>query len=117
MIYYFVRVPELPPEASHQSRSVEIVRYLTPERGALVPGTPIALVRNWWADIELRSLTVGTLSKRFFDSPVMKTHVRIGEPIAIVNCEPDDRPAGEATCTATGVLAHRVKPKAGPRGA
>ena len=85
--YYYVRIPRLDPEVSHQSNEVEIVEYLAHEGDTVSPGTPLALVENYWAVFQVEAMTPGYLSKTFF-SP--GTQVHIGDPIAIVLVEGED---------------------------
>lgn len=85
--YYYVRVPRLDPDVSHQSNEVEIVEYLAHDGDTISAGMPLALVENYWAVFQIEAMTPGYLSKTFF-SP--GTHVDIGAPIAIVLVEGED---------------------------
>jgi pyruvate/2-oxoglutarate dehydrogenase complex dihydrolipoamide acyltransferase (E2) component len=84
--YYFVKVPDLPPEVQHQSRAVDIIEYLVAEGDAVAAGTPLARVENWWAVMEFDAVGPGILTKAFFDRG---TRVRIGDPFAIIVCDPE----------------------------
>ena len=105
--YYFVKVPKLPPEVSHQTGSVQLVEYVTGERQKLEKGQTIALVENWWARMALKAVGPGYLSKTFFDP---HTHIHEGDPFAIVVCDPEDGPRDGNTCELEVVGRIREKP-------
>jgi pyruvate/2-oxoglutarate dehydrogenase complex dihydrolipoamide acyltransferase (E2) component len=106
MSYYFVKVPKLPKEVSHQMGTVELVEYLVRENGKIEKGQAIATVKNWWAQMVLKSVGSGYLSKTFFESG---TYIRVGDPIAIVVCDPEDGPRNQETCTLEVTKVIRVK--------
>lgn len=87
--WYFLTIPELPREISHQSNLVEIKRYLVNENDPVAPGTAIASVENWWATMTLKANGKGLVQKIFFDPG---TNVRIGDPIAIIGADGEDVP-------------------------
>jgi pyruvate/2-oxoglutarate dehydrogenase complex dihydrolipoamide acyltransferase (E2) component len=93
-VYYYVSVPQLPDGVRHQRNSVEVVKYLAVEGVSLVMGTPLVRVQNWWAVMELDAVGAGILSNAFFRPG---THVRVGHPLAIIDCDPEDAPQGEET--------------------
>jgi pyruvate/2-oxoglutarate dehydrogenase complex dihydrolipoamide acyltransferase (E2) component len=106
-MYYFVKVPMLPTEASHQSGGVKIVEYIVKEKERVERGQIIAVVENWWVRMALKAVGSGYISKIFFEP---HAHVRINDPFAIVVCDPEDAPHGEATCTLEIMATIRQKP-------
>lgn len=53
-----------------------------PKEGSKVePGTPIALIENWWAVFQLNAKGQGILKKTFSDPG---TSITVGDPIAII---------------------------------
>ena len=107
MTYYFVKVPKLPNDVSHQMGMVEIVEYPTEEGGEVKPGQIIAIVENWWARMALKAIGSGYLSKTFFSSG---THVLIGDPLAIITCDPEDGPKENGSCELGIIEQIREKP-------
>lgn len=107
MSYYFVNVPKLPKRVSHQMGTVELVEYLVREKEKIEKGQAIAVVQNWWARMVLKSVGCGYLSKTFFESG---THIREGDPLAIVVCEPEDGPRSKETSELEVVENIRLKP-------
>jgi pyruvate/2-oxoglutarate dehydrogenase complex dihydrolipoamide acyltransferase (E2) component len=105
--YYFVKVPKLPPEVSHQTGSVEVVRYMVGENQPVKKGQTIVLVQNWWARMALKAVGSGYVSKTFFDP---HTQVSEGVPFAIVECDPEDGPKDGHTCELEVVERIREKP-------
>lgn len=89
VFWYFVRVPELPREVAHQSNQVELVEYCTKEGQAISPGDSVAVVRNWWAVLEIAAAAGGRVSKTFFSRG---TIVKVGDPIAIIECDGEGAP-------------------------
>jgi pyruvate/2-oxoglutarate dehydrogenase complex dihydrolipoamide acyltransferase (E2) component len=106
-MYYFIRVPKLPLDVSHQMGSVEINEYSIKEGSRVEKGRTIAVVENWWARMALKAVGPGYVSKTFFEP-----HARVleGDPIAIVVCDPDDAPRSEATCELQVIASIRHKP-------
>jgi pyruvate dehydrogenase E2 component (dihydrolipoamide acetyltransferase) len=90
-IYYFLPIPTLPREVTHQSGLVTLVRYLVAEGEAIRPGMDVAVVENWWATMRIEATTVGMVSKLFFEPG---TSIKVGDPIAIVIVDGEDLPAG-----------------------
>jgi pyruvate/2-oxoglutarate dehydrogenase complex dihydrolipoamide acyltransferase (E2) component len=72
--YYFVKIPDLPPEAQHQSRAIDIIEYLVAEGDTVAAGTPLARVENWWAVMELDAMGPGILTKSIFRSRDPRPH-------------------------------------------
>jgi pyruvate/2-oxoglutarate dehydrogenase complex dihydrolipoamide acyltransferase (E2) component len=107
MSYYFVRVPELPKDISHQSGTVELIEYSVPEGAMVRKGDAIAVVKNWWAQMNLRTVGPGQVTKTFFGP---HTHIKIGDPIAIVVCDPEDGPKERQTAELEIICAIREKP-------
>ena len=105
--YYFVKIPKLPPELSHQMGSVQMVRYATKEKDRIEKGQTIAIVENWWARMALKSVGPGYVNKTFFEP---HTHIHEGDPIAIVLCDPEDCPKTETTCEIEVVSTIRQRP-------
>jgi len=106
--YYFAKVPSLPPEVQHQSNAVEVVEYLAREGAAVQPGTPLLRVANWWAEMELDSVSRGFLAKTFFDPG---TRVLIGDPFAIIHCDGEDAPGKSPTAGLRVTRTLREKPR------
>ena len=88
-IWYFVPIPDLPPDVTDQSGKVGIIRYLIKEGAPVSDGTPIAEIETWRAVLQVEAAGKGYLSKTFFNRG---TTVRIGEPIAIILCDGEDAP-------------------------
>jgi len=107
MSYYFVRVPDLPKDVSHQSGTVELVEYSVPEGAIVRKGDVIAIVKNWWAQMNLRAVGPGQVTKTFFDP---QTHIKIGDPIAVVVCDPEDAPKELGTAVLEVIRTIREKP-------
>lgn len=105
--YYFVRIPVLPAEVSHQDRAVRLVEYRAREKDRLEAGQTIAVVENWWATMALKAVGPGYLSKTFFDP---QTYIHEGDPFAIVICDPEDGPKGKDTCELEVIGRIREKP-------
>jgi pyruvate/2-oxoglutarate dehydrogenase complex dihydrolipoamide acyltransferase (E2) component len=108
--YYFVKIPILSAEVQHQSHAVDIVEYLVAEGDSVAAGTPLARVENWWALMEFDAVGPGILTKAFFDRG---TRVRIGEPFAIIVCDPESAPAGTESARLRIVGTRRIKPTQG----
>ena len=106
-MYYFVRIPKLPSNLSHQSGSVEVNKYALAEGCRVEKGQTIAVVENWWARMELKSVGSGYIRKTFFEPHAC---VLEGDPIAIVVCDPEDAPRTEATCELKVIESIRQKP-------
>ena len=107
MSYYFAKVPELPYEAQHQSGAISVVEYLVAEGDAIFAGTPILRAENWWAVMELDAVAPGILKKVFFDRG---TYVSIGDPFAIIVCDPENGPRTAETARLRVVSITRAKP-------
>jgi len=105
--YYFVKVPKLPPDLSHQMGSVEIIEYSTKEGDRVEKGQAIVIVENWWVRMALKAVGPGYVSKTFFEP---RTYVQEGHPVAIVLCDPEDGPKTEATCELELIATIRQKP-------
>lgn len=91
-VYYFVPVPRLPFLVRSRENLVEMVEYIAKEGQQLEPGTGIAVVKNWWALFQIEATGKGYLSKTFFDPG---TFIQIGDPIAIIICEPEELPVDQ----------------------
>jgi pyruvate/2-oxoglutarate dehydrogenase complex dihydrolipoamide acyltransferase (E2) component len=107
ILYYYVNVPRLPPAIQHHSGSVQVLKYLVNEGDRVSVGTPLIQAENWWALMEFDAAGAGFVSKTFF-SP--GTHVKVGDPFAIIICDPEDRPRTEESCVLRMVENVRVKP-------
>jgi pyruvate/2-oxoglutarate dehydrogenase complex dihydrolipoamide acyltransferase (E2) component len=107
MTYYFVKVPKLPKEVAHQMGAVEIVEYSTKEEQSVDAGQNIAIVKNWWARMALKAVGPGYVSKTFF-SP--GAHVQIGDPFAIIICDPENGPRDKVSCVLEVIEHIREKP-------
>jgi pyruvate/2-oxoglutarate dehydrogenase complex dihydrolipoamide acyltransferase (E2) component len=94
MSYYFVNVPKLPKQVSHQLGTVELVEYRVGEGEKIETGQTIAIVQNWWAKMVLKAVGPGYVSKTFF---TRGTRIKEGDPLAIIVCDPDDGPKGKDT--------------------
>ena len=86
--WYFVKIPRLPHEVSHQSNLVEVRDYLLKEGDTVSHGTPIVTIENYWAVMRLRASGAGIVKKVLFDSG---TTVKLGDPVVIIGAD------GEAT--------------------
>ena len=112
ILYYFLKVPELPSEVRHQSNSVNIVEYVAKEGEMVEAGTPIAIVENWWAVMEILANTRGFIAKTFFDSQLTAhAGVQIGDPIALILCDGDEAPQGKVNSAIKVLKLKREKPK------
>ena len=107
MTYYFVKVPELPREVSHQMGTVEILENSTEEEQEVKAGQNIAIVENWWARMALKAVGPGYVSKTFF---LPGAHVQIGDPFAIIICDPENAPKDNVTCVLEVIEHMREKP-------
>jgi pyruvate/2-oxoglutarate dehydrogenase complex dihydrolipoamide acyltransferase (E2) component len=107
MTYYFVKVPKLPKEITHQMGTVKIIEYTTKEGGKVKLGQPIAIVENWWARMVLKAIGSGYLNKTFFSHGAQ---VLIGDPFAIIICDPEDSPKGNESCELEIIENIREKP-------
>jgi pyruvate/2-oxoglutarate dehydrogenase complex dihydrolipoamide acyltransferase (E2) component len=70
-------------------------------------GTPLVRVQNWWAVMEFDAACKGMVSKNFFEPG---THVRVGDPFAIILCDPEDRPRTDESCVLRVTKQLRDKP-------
>lgn len=110
--YYFVPIPKIPKEFSHQNNTVAIMKYLVKEGQAVQPGTPLVIVQNWWAEFQIESTTNGIVEKTFFDKSNGGTYVTVGHPFAIITCDPEDAPAkDQSKLTLRKVLREKPKPQ------
>jgi pyruvate/2-oxoglutarate dehydrogenase complex dihydrolipoamide acyltransferase (E2) component len=105
--WYFLPVPQIPPDVAHQSNQVELIKYLAKEGSKVEVGTPIALVENWWAVFQLKANGVGTLKKTFFDPG---TTISVGDPIAIIGADGESIPYGQSYATLEVLKTKREKP-------
>lgn len=105
--WYFFKIPKLPAEISHQSNRVEIGEYLLKEGDPVKPGTPIAIVENYWARMRLKANGKGVLRRTFFRSG---TTVHIGDPIAIIGADGDDIPYDKDYSLLEVIEMKRTKP-------
>lgn len=105
--WYFFPVPELPPEVAHQSNTVDVQKYLLKEGQPISRGTPIALVENYWAIMQLNANGNGILEKIFFDNG---SSVKCGDPIATIICDGDDLIYKKPVATLEIVTIKRNKP-------
>jgi|CXWL01.1.fsa_nt_gi hypothetical protein len=88
---YFIRVPNLPYEVRDQFNAIDIVEYLTPEKGTLKDGQPIVRVKTWWAVLDFVAIADGYIGKNLYDDPVMKgSQIAIGDPLSLVYSDIDD---------------------------
>jgi len=85
--WYFLRIPKLPSDVTHQSNAVEVREYLIREGTLFEVGAPIVVIENYWAMMRLCSIGRGIFRKTFFDH---HENVRIGDPIGIVAADGDD---------------------------
>ena len=106
--WYFLTVPKLPTEVSHQSNTVEIRKYLLKEGDPVDLGTPVALVENYWGRVRLRASSKGILQKTFFRPG---THVKIGDPIAIIGADGEELPYDRESSTVEIAEIKREKPR------
>jgi pyruvate/2-oxoglutarate dehydrogenase complex dihydrolipoamide acyltransferase (E2) component len=90
--WYFFTIPDLPREVAHQSNQVQVQEYLSKEGDPVEPGTPVALIENYWAVMRLKANGQGILRKTFFTPG---TQVKIGDPIGIIGAEGENLPHGE----------------------
>jgi 2-oxoglutarate dehydrogenase E2 component (dihydrolipoamide succinyltransferase) len=107
-VWYFVKVPPLPPEISHQSNSVEVQKYLIKEGARVEEGTPLILLENYWATVQLRVPGQGIVKKLLFDPG---TTVRIGDPIAIISADGEAVPQDKTGPSLEIVRNKRTKPQ------
>ena len=107
MTYYFVNVPKLPKELSHQSGTVELVEYAVRENKKVEKNQTVAVVRNRWAKIALKAVGPGYVSKIFFQKG---TQVKEGDPFAIIVCDPEAAPSSKETSEIEVIEHIRQKP-------
>jgi pyruvate dehydrogenase E2 component (dihydrolipoamide acetyltransferase) len=106
--WYFFTVPALPREVSHQSNTVEIQKYLVREGDKVDIGTPVAVIENYWAVMNLKANGSGLVTKTFFPRG---TGVRVGDPIAIISADGESIPYGKPYSVVEIVKAKREKPR------
>lgn len=112
MLHYFMKVPELPDEVHHQSNAVEIVRYVAKEGQNINAETPILIVENWWAEMEILAERSGVLATNIFDSRLcLSAYVQVGEPVALVLCDAEDAPHSKSNSMIRVLRMKREKPK------
>ena len=70
-------------------------------------GTPVALVENYWARMRLKANSKGILQKTFFRP---WTHVKIGDPIAIIGADGENLPYDRQSSTVEITEIKREKP-------
>ena len=105
--WYFFRIPKLPLAVDHQDKSVSIMEYLCEEGEAVLPGTPVATVENYWAKLRLNANGKGIVRKTFFQPG---TVVKIGDPIAIIGADGEDIPCDRESASLEIVERKREKP-------
>lgn len=105
--WYFFRVPKLPHEVAHQSGTVDIQKYLISEGQRVGIGTPIALVENYWAVMQINANGNGILKRTFFDAG---SSVQYDDPIAIIICDGEDVPPRDSQATLKVIRMKRTKP-------
>ena len=91
-VWHFICIPKLPQEIAHQSNLVQLIEYRATEGQQVQPGTPIAIVQNYWAIIQIETQCKGYLERTIF-KPGMS--ISIGDPIAIVEQDGEDAGIGE----------------------
>lgn len=87
--------------------TVELVEYVVTEKERVEKGQAIAIVRNWWAQMALRAVGPGYVSKTFFERGA---HIKEGDPLAIIVCDPEDGPRSKETSELEVIKAIRHKP-------
>jgi pyruvate/2-oxoglutarate dehydrogenase complex dihydrolipoamide acyltransferase (E2) component len=107
MSYYFVNVPKLQKQVSHQMGMVELVEYQISEGGKVEKGQCIAIVKNWWATMALKAVGPGYVTKTFFERGA---HIKEGAPLAIIVCDPEDEPKDKETSDLEIIGNIRTKP-------
>lgn len=107
MLYYFVKVPKLPKEISHQRGTVELVEYSIRENEKIGKGQTLVVVENWWARMALKAVESGYVTKTFFKKG---TSIKEGDPFAIIECDPEDGPKTTETCFIEVIEHIRQKP-------
>jgi len=90
--WYFFSVPKLEAEISEQSGIVQLKSYLVREGDKVSIGTPVALIENHWAVLKLKANGDGIVRRTIFDPG---THVKVGDPIAVINTEGENIPYGK----------------------
>ena len=105
--WYFVKIPRLPDEVSHQSNLVEVRDYLLKEGDTVSHGTPIVTIENHWAVMRLRASGGGIVQKVLFDSG---TTVNIGDPVVIIGADGEAIPEGSNDSFLEIVKTKRNKP-------
>lgn len=106
--WYFIKIPSLPPDVSHQSNLVEVRKYLLKEGDKVQRGTPIVTIENYWALMQLRANGSGIVQKILFDSG---TTVKIGDPIAIIGADGEAIPRSKNDSLLEIVKNKRNKPR------
>lgn len=94
-MYYFIKIPSLPREFSHQDGAVDLLEYKVSEGDTISSGQCIAIVENWWARFSIKAIGKGKIRKIFFDP---YTTISIGHPIAIIDTDPTCLPVGGVSC-------------------
>jgi pyruvate/2-oxoglutarate dehydrogenase complex dihydrolipoamide acyltransferase (E2) component len=87
--------------------TVELVEYVVNEREKVEKGQTISVIKNWWAKMALKAVGPGYVSKTFFERG---THIKEGDPIAIVVCDPEDGPRSKETSELNVIETIRHKP-------
>jgi len=77
------------------------------EGDTVEPDTPIALIENYWALMRLKANDTGILRKTFFTPG---THVKIGDPIAIIGADGENIPYGKFYSVLEVIEVKRKKP-------
>lgn len=107
LFHYFLAVPKPDAAAADQSGQVELVEWLVKEGDAVQPGTPVARVHTWWAIVEVRASGRGLIGRLIFNAG---THVKVGDPMAVVYADGEDIPYDKATSTCHTVQVLPNKP-------
>jgi pyruvate/2-oxoglutarate dehydrogenase complex dihydrolipoamide acyltransferase (E2) component len=106
--WYFVKIPKLPANVSHQSNQVEVMRYLRAEGDQVGPGETVAVIQTYWAVMHLKANGRGIVTNTFFAHP---TNVKVGDPIAIIDADGDEIPYGEEYVSLEVVKIKHNKPQ------
>lgn len=87
--------------------TVELIEYVVKETEKIRKGQTIAIVKNWWAMMALKAVGPGYVTKTFFERG---THIKEGDPMAIIVCDSEDGPRNKETCGLEIIETIRHKP-------
>jgi hypothetical protein len=103
------KIPVVPAKYRHQSGVVKLVKYLVAEGTSVEPGTPLALLENWWARFELVCEVKAIAAKNLLDG-VPGITLSEDSPVTFLLIDPGDFTKGATLCAIRHIEDIRARP-------